>query len=111
MEQLVDKPTRNEAILDLLYTDAPELFAECSVDILKPVTDHDLVSFPLRIPDGSTKVLEEVPPELPDIMKYNFKQADEALMAQELAAVDWDEKIGLVDNAIFRTIVFLYHLK
>ena len=31
---------------------------------------------------------------MPEITKYNFKQADQERMARELAGVDWDDKLG-----------------
>ena len=48
LEQLVDRNTREKAILDLVYTDAPELFGECRTSSVKPYSDHNLVSFNLR---------------------------------------------------------------
>ena len=98
LEQLVDKPTRNGAILDLLYTNAPELFSDCTVERLKPLSDHDLVTFPLRVSDCSAETVEETPPDIPEILKYNFKQADHERMAQELSTVNWTEKLGQIDG-------------
>ena len=80
--------------MDLMYTDAPKLFSDCTVEHMRPLTDHDLVSFSLRISDDSAVAVEEQPPEVPDIMKFNFKQADHKKMAQELSNVDWDQTLG-----------------
>ena len=40
LERLVDRNTQENAVLDLVYTYAPELFGKCKTSV-KPYSDHN----------------------------------------------------------------------
>ena len=47
LEQLVDAPTRDNNILDLVFSNCAEHFSDCRIKSISPVSDHNLVSFSL----------------------------------------------------------------
>ena len=59
-EQLVNRPTRGKNILDLIFSNKPHLFEDCSTTIIRPNSDHDLVNITMTNPTSvrSGKSLE-----------------------------------------------------
>ena len=50
MEQMVDKPTRERNVLDLIYTDIPEVFTVPTVEVMRPISDHNLIRCDMLLP-------------------------------------------------------------
>ena len=48
LKQIVSKPTRVANILDLIFTDISERFTTPRVEILDPISDHNLVPCEMR---------------------------------------------------------------
>ena len=94
LEQMVDQPTREKAILDLVYTDCPVAFSECSVQNIKPTSDHNLVKFDLGISALKANDTQNNTTPIQEISKYNFRSANHEAMAQALQNTDWDSALG-----------------
>ena len=80
--QVIDFPTRENNILDLILTSIPEKLTniEGSQDIL--VTDHKLVKFCINL-----RISKKLKAER---RVYNFKKADWQGLKQTLKTVPWD---------------------
>ena len=98
LEQLVDKPTRENAILDLVFTDCPASYSNCTVKSLKPMSDHNLVTFERNIKLTTTEKTTAESPLQPETSKYDFKNADQDEMARALQTTDWDTVLGDLNN-------------
>ena len=85
LEQLVDKNTRETNILDLVFSDCPEMFSECHSELIKPTTDHNLISFTMDT-GLSSAIDPDQYKEQPEISKYNFKKVNHDRLAQVLAS-------------------------
>jgi len=96
LDQLVDKPTRLENILDLVLTNSPKNFSECRVSSLD-FSDHNLVQFELThnefIPDDTNAFANG-----PEISKFNFRSANKEAFKEALLALDWDLILGPSDE-------------
>ena len=86
--QLIDQPTRGTAVLDLVYSDAPESFSECKMKTLKPTSDHNLLTFELNKTTIKTNQPTETPDPLPEIHRLNFKSENKDALAQALTDTD-----------------------
>ena len=88
--QVIDFPTRENNILDLILTSIPEKLTNIngSQDIL--VTDHKLVKFCINLRIAKTLKAEH--------RVYNFKKADWQGLKQTLESVPWD--LCFVDNDV-----------
>jgi len=94
LEQMVDKPTRAAATLDLVFTSIPELFSPCKILSLAQVSDHDLVSFCVENPNLPEKQTQ-IGQYQSEVSKINFKRANVPSVKQYLANnTDWDDIIG-----------------
>ena len=103
LEQLVDKHTRIKrdaqgqvsggSILDLIFTDMPEMFSDCKIISLQKISDHDLVHL-----EFSGKSIEHAnhttTTDIPEISTFNFKRTNDAHFAQVLLDINWDAYIG-----------------
>ena len=82
MEQCVSTPIRDSNILDLAFTNRPDLVS--SVDIVDnlPNTDHDCVELHLHI----------LPPKQSSVQRwlYNYKKTDFNAFRKYLLSVPWD---------------------
>jgi len=87
LSQLVSAPTRHHHLLDLLFTNRPDLISKvCVVDNL-PSTDHEAIHFMLNV---------IVPPQSPcKRILYNYKKADMSVFLETLSHVPWH----LIENA------------
>ena len=97
LEQLVGKPTRKEALLDLVFSSAPESLSECTATILQPTSDHNLISFELEVPTTNDNQCA-YSPNTSEICKFNFKRANTSAMKQALTNTNWGLIIGNADN-------------
>ena len=93
MEQLVDKPTRQRNILDLVFTNQPSLFSECNCEPIDALSDHKLISFGVTV-SAPTDAESSYPTDLPEISKINFKSANRPKLQEALGATDWDTVLG-----------------
>ena len=82
LSQLISFPTRgSKYILDLLFTNHPELFL--TVDIMDNLhgTDHDAFQFTLAYDYSNTHLCKR--------LLYNYKKADFAYFSALLSRVPW----------------------
>lgn len=49
LKQVIDKPTRENNILDFVLTNTPDFFSECNIEILKSITDHNIVTLKIDL--------------------------------------------------------------
>ncbi len=82
LQQLVTTPTRVNRTLDLVFSNQPDLLSAVSTVDGLPCSDHDGVSFIIKLP----------PPRRPTRKRYiyDLKAADMSDFKNRLAAVPWD---------------------
>ena len=99
LEQLVDKPTRENALLDLVFSNCPMLLAQCSTKVVKPHSDHNLVNFVLN--NCTNRENNQEAAELPEISTFNFKEANHETFGRALLQTNWNSLIveAEIDNA------------
>ena len=87
LTQIVDKPTREKNILDLFLTDNPFAYSPCKIVSMKPISDHNLVSFNLTI-----SAVEQSDPQsgkdIPEAATFNYFRADVEKVQQALLTTD-----------------------
>jgi len=88
LEQIVDEPTRESNILDLIFTNNLEIFSDQNIQILRPITDHNIVSFKIQINSHET-IAANLPNNIRDISLYNFKSGNQELFKEALADTPW----------------------
>ena len=93
LEQIVGKPTREDSILDLIYTDVPELITVTKIEKLKPISDHNLITCHIRVLNKSSNS-DAISANLPEIRQYNFQARDKDKFSEALRSVRWDEELG-----------------
>ena len=92
LEQIVGTPTREDSILDLIYTDSPEITTEPKVEILSPITDHYLVSCDVHVKNQTGELKSHR--EVPEIRQFDFKARDRDRFGERLRNIDWEEALG-----------------
>ena len=82
LEQCVLTPTRGSNLLDLVFTNRPEIVSSVEVTDNLPNTDHDCVEFYLDI----------LPPKQTPVHRllYNYKKTDFDMYRKSLDSVPWD---------------------
>ena len=96
LEQVVDKPTRNKNILDLIFTRKPCLMSECETSILKPVSDQNLIHTTIssknlvesNTNNGGNRFIKS------EIAMFDFKGANQDAIRQNIKDLDWDQLIN-----------------
>ena len=97
MEQLVDKPTRGTNILDLVFSTQPSLFSECNSEPIDAISDHNLISFGMTCnPTSDADYVCSA--DVPEISKFNLKDANRPKLQQALNNTDWDTVLGGPDE-------------
>jgi len=95
LQQTVAEKTTHHNILDLIYTDSPNLLH--SLSIIPTKSDHHLVHFHTDIYQGTYNQDSETPFEnVPTFSKYNFDRANKVLLAQKLRE---SNLVDIVTNA------------
>ena len=91
MEQIVNQPTRGRNILDLVFTSQPHTFSDCSTEVLKPLSDHRLVSFMFTNPTTVSEEAVNTDRRItePEIATFNFRNADEEVLKKQLTEAGW----------------------
>ena len=90
LEQIVDQPTRGKNTLDLIFTNKPSLFGECSTRILKPVSDHNMVKFTMENPSNiKINLPKTTGKSRTEIAKFNFAEGDHQKLKDALTSTDW----------------------
>ena len=88
LDQLVRKPTRLENILDLVFTNNEDIFAEHDVEY-STMTDHNLVFLEMIYPIVCSETNSQAPERL--LKKYNFyREVDWASFGNQLARRNWN---------------------
>ena len=82
LQQMVMEPTRGANILDLLFTNRPDILHEVKVVDGLPGSDHDAVYFSINL--GRRRFLRQ------KRLVYNFKKANFDLFREMLSKVPWD---------------------
>lgn len=83
LTQLVDKPTRNENILDLILTNENDLVNDVTVDCNLGTSDHHSLSFVINRDNKMVETNNKLFP--------NFKLANFDLLRKTLKQIDWAE--------------------
>ena len=84
MNQFVTEPTRHNSILDLVFSDNHELVKELTVTEGLGNSDHNMVKFKITSETRAKDNYQMVP---------NFYQADFDSLRNELAQIDWSDKL------------------
>ena len=104
LEQIIEKPTRGENILDLFATNNHQLVLGYQVLQKSAISDHNLVL--ITTTQSLTNEVHETPSRAPmfslDFMNKNINWSD---VKSKLAAIDWDETLqGKDPDAILQCI-------
>ena len=91
LTQLIDKPTRGNNILYLLYTNNPSIFSICTSKSLKPITDHNMINFKVLSHNPNYDTEDQNNSNLSEIAKYNFKKANKDNIKEALTSINWDD--------------------
>ena len=91
LTQMVDKNTRLNETLDLLYTSNPLAFSSCATTILYPESDHNLVTFAITInlQQCTQEDAHNYTPNVPEIATFDFHSANKERLNQALQATNW----------------------
>ena len=82
LHQMVVDPTRNQNLLDLVFTNQPDIVEGVQVIDNLPLTDHDAVQFTLNVVIPSQSRCKR--------LLYNYKKADLSLLCDTLHHVPWN---------------------
>ena len=94
LEQIVDKPTRQRNILDLIYTNTPQDLSSCTVTNIEPVSDHNLVRTQLTTSTNSTEDEQNLgEPSLAS--QINFRAINEEAYKTEMDKVNWEKTLDV----------------
>ena len=100
--QLVSDPTRQDNILDLVFTNCPDLVVNTEVVDNLPSTDHDAIHFNLNI--------LSTPQEPCSRSLYNYKKANLVLLNKTLSHIPWNliEQCDTVEESwmLFKDLFF-----
>ena len=100
--QLVSDPTRHNNIIDLVFTNSPDLVVGLEVVDNLPFTDHDAVHFNLTI--------ISTPQEPCSRSLYNYKKADLVLLNETLSHIPWNiiEQCDTIEESwmLFKDLFF-----
>ena len=92
LDQVLDKPTRKNFILDLVFTEIPKQFGEYVVSSMDPVSDHNLVSFYvscLHLVVQDSDGLEDIIGS--EFSSYDLCQADPLVLGDSFDTIDWNQ--------------------
>lgn len=87
--QLVNHPTRNQNILDLVMTDRPDLISDLLIGPPFVTSDHCMVSFKLEI---------EYKPQIFENQKRSYDQSNFMEFNLNLSQIDWIQVFREVDT-------------
>ena len=98
--QIVNKPTHNKEILDLLYTSKPDVFSNCETSIIQPESDHNLISF--TIPHTTSLSRETTKQKgrskTPEICTFDFESANKEKLLLQLNNIHWKDRFTKSPN-------------
>ena len=87
LEQIVDKKTRENNILDLIFTNVPKALETSSVRNISPLSDHNLVKSKYTIEvQGNEEV--QAKSQRSVATKINFRAIDKEAYARELDRIN-----------------------
>ena len=91
LSQMVSKPTRNEHILDLTFTNNPDLITSTTCIPIPKFSDHNLVLHRSALSLSVSKDVssDKCPDQREEISTFNFAKTDFDLLRQSLSQVDW----------------------
>ena len=98
LDQIVDKPTRESNILDLVFTDNPTIFQSCTITEIRPISDHNLIKFDLSKVSQNNSTTNAGPLPKGGISDCNLNRANKDTLRQALASTNWDTIIGNENN-------------
>ena len=91
---MISQPTRNENILDLIFTNITDNPFDCTISKYKKLSDHNLIQLKLNhsepsIPENTT----EHSTKRTGYKKYNFYKADYDAINSDLSKIDWNSEM------------------
>ena len=104
LEQIVDKPTRQRNILDLIYTNTPQDLSSCTVTNIEPVSDHNLVRTQLTTSTNSTEDEQNLgEPSLAS--QINFRAINVEAYKTEMDKVNWEKTLDVPNDKMSSAFV------
>ena len=97
LTQVVTAPTRDDNILDLVFTNVPRYVTEVKVTPTI-LSDHHLVKVQLGFNMVNPESQEATPPDPHSFRAVNYHKADFDSLSRDLADVDWNELWDLCDE-------------
>ena len=103
---MVDKPTRENNILDLVFTNNPQMFGKCITVSIKPMSDHKLISFELQ-PNQLrvNSAISHCPEQETGLCSFNYKMANTENLRKAINDINWDVTLGEEINKFSENLV------
>ena len=96
LHQLISQPTRNDNILDLMFTNITDELYDCNISEYKTMSDHRMIELKLNCPQsytGDTKdKCDEI--KMSGFHSLNFHKADYCEINKDLADINWSELLN-----------------
>ena len=86
LKQIVAKPTRGEYLLDLVFTDAPEL---CKVEVLPEISDHRVVSLDIEVVVSYAEPVQRT--------VWNMRDANWENLRRDISRIKWRDLLDDLD--------------
>ena len=96
LQQLVTQPTRNDNILDLVFTNITDSLFDCTISKHKTLSDHNLIELKLNHNHSEPPIPEictDNTTERNGYKKYNFHKADYEAINRELNDINWQSEL------------------
>ena len=104
MEQIVEKPTRENNILDLIYSNNPQSMSPCTVTNIQPLSDHNLVRTEHITRTNTKDIATEIAkPSL--AAQINFRAIDDEAYKKELEKINWEKTLDVPDDKMSAAFV------
>ena len=93
LQQLIYQPTRNENILDLMFTNITDDLFDCNTTKYKTLSDHNLIEIKLNYQENDQPSAEMSNESVKQTgyKKYNFHKADYDSINHDLSLIDWKD--------------------
>ena len=106
LTQVVNTPTRENNVLDIVLTNVPRYVTEVRVTPT-PLSDHHLVQLQLGFNLINPLTNRTSPTDPNSFRAVNYHKADFEAMNRDLAEVDWMELLGLCDENLDKYLELL----
>ena len=98
LQQLISEPTRNQNVLDLVFTNIADEPFDCKITSHKTISDHNLIELKLYcdniIDDSKLYNKPKAQTHQSGYRQYNFYKADYTSINEDLSDINWHKEMG-----------------